>query len=129
MLTAQYVIVAHLTGQTLSDERRRLIRHYLERQQADDGGWRMHDGSDSYLFLTTLCYVALRLLGLDADVKSCSAARAWLSGRRVTHIPTWGKMWLAMCGLYGWDGIHPVPPETWMLPRRFTPAATTATRA
>jgi squalene/oxidosqualene cyclase-like protein len=31
---------------------------------------------------------------------------------------SWGKFVLAVLGLYDWDGLHPVPPELWLLPER-----------
>lgn len=27
--------------------------------------------------------------------------------------PLWGKFWLCVLGVYEWQGINPVPPETW----------------
>src|SRR6185436_3494038 len=34
----------------------------------------------------------------------------------VKHIPSWGKFWLAMLNLYGWEGVNPIQPELWILP-------------
>ena len=116
MLAAQYVIVAHITGKPLSLDRRRLLRRYFARQQNQDGGFGIHDESRSYLYVTTLSYVALRLLGVGPDEPPATAARQWLSGHPVTAIPTWGKLWLAMLNLYSYSGIHPVQPEIWLLP-------------
>lgn len=31
-------------------------------------------------------------------------------------IPSWGKFWLAVLGVYEWSGMNPVPPELWLLP-------------
>ena len=33
-------------------------------------------------------------------------------------IPTWGKFWLAMIGLYDYAAINPFPPELFLLPRQ-----------
>lgn len=27
-----------------------------------------------------------------------------------------GKFWLAVMGVYDWEGLHPIPPELWLLP-------------
>jgi Squalene-hopene cyclase N-terminal domain len=35
----------------------------------------------------------------------------------VLAIPTWGKFWLAMIGLYDYDAVNPFPPELFLLPR------------
>jgi lanosterol synthase len=117
MLTAQYVMTAQMTGQTIAEERqRRFIQHFRSWQTAD-GGWGMHAESPAYVFVTALVYVALRTMGLAADEPMCARARQWL--RRaggVLHIPTWGKAWLAMYNLYDWKGVAPVLPELWLLP-------------
>lgn len=31
-------------------------------------------------------------------------------------ITSWGKFWLAVLGVYSWDGLNPMPPEMWLLP-------------
>jgi squalene cyclase len=31
--------------------------------------------------------------------------------------PQWGKFWLAAVGAYAWEGVNPLPPELWLLPR------------
>lgn len=28
-----------------------------------------------------------------------------------TGIPTWGKVWLSILGVYEWEGVNPMPPE------------------
>jgi len=63
-------------------------------------------------FLTTLAYVALRLLGLPADDPMLAKARSWLQGQPggVKGIPTWGKFWLAILGLYEYRGLNAIPP-------------------
>ena len=33
-----------------------------------------------------------------------------------TAITSWGKFWLAVLGVYSWDGMNPTPPEMWLLP-------------
>ena len=33
--------------------------------------------------------------------------------------PSWCKFWLAVLGVYEWDGINSVPAEMWLLPRWF----------
>lgn len=33
-----------------------------------------------------------------------------------THITSWGKFWLAVLGVYSWDGQNPLSPEMWLLP-------------
>ncbi len=33
-----------------------------------------------------------------------------------TYITSWGKFWLAVLGVYSWDGMNPLTPEMWLLP-------------
>ncbi len=117
MLNSQHVIASHLTGQPISAERREKVLKYYRAWQTEDGGWGMHRESPAYVYMTALGYVALRLLGLGPDEEMPRRAREWLrSHGGVKHIPTWGKFWLAMLGLYGWEGMNPMPPEIWLLP-------------
>ena len=32
------------------------------------------------------------------------------------YITSWGKFWLAVLGVYSWDGMNPLSPEMWLLP-------------
>lgn len=34
------------------------------------------------------------------------------------HITSWGKFWLAVLGVYAWEGLNPMPPEMWLMPYR-----------
>lgn len=31
-------------------------------------------------------------------------------------ITSWGKFWLAVLGVYSWEGLNPLSPEMWLLP-------------
>lgn len=127
MLVCQYVIVCHVVGHEIPEQRRALILRSLEVQRFPDGGWGMlpvihgaegpqHDGG-SWLFHTTLAYVALRLLDVPPDDPQCAQARAWIEeAGGVYTIPTWGRIWLALLGLYPWSGTQPILPELWLLP-------------
>jgi lanosterol synthase len=119
MLLAQYVIVHRLTGQPALDEATRagMIRH-LAQSRTPEGGFGMHPESGPYVFFTTLCYVGLRLLGVAADDPLAARARAWLRAQPggVLAIPSWGKVWLSLVGLYEWEGVNPIPPELFLLP-------------
>jgi lanosterol synthase len=46
-------------------------------------------------------------------------ARCWLHEQPggVLAIPTWGKFWLALLDLYSYEGVNPLPPELFLLPR------------
>ncbi|EDM81773.1 squalene cyclase family protein [Plesiocystis pacifica SIR-1] len=80
---------------------------------------------DSWMFHTVLGYVALRLLG-DAhepgeDPQRTAAmleeSLAWIHAHGgPERAPTWGRIWLALLGLYPWDLVQPLLPELWLLP-------------
>ena len=122
MLLAQVVFVRTIVaGPGASpfspDERRKMIR-YFEATRTPEGGWGMHPASGPYVFFTALSYVALRLLGVSADEPLARDARRFLRAEpgRVLSIPTWGKLWLSILGLYEYEGVNPVPPELFLLP-------------
>ena len=118
MLTAQYVLMHHVIGKELSSDRRRLILRQFEHTQSKEGVWGLHEHSHPYLFVTTLVYVAARLLGVDRDDALVARAGRFIRAEGVLSIPSWGKFWLALLNLYKWDGLNPVLPEVWALPSR-----------
>ena len=117
MLTAQYVLLRHILGRPLEEARRRSVLRYFERSRLVHGQWGMHDHSPPNLFVTTLVYVAARLLGVERGDPLIAPAREFMQAEGVAGIPGWGKFWLALLGLYGWRGVNPVLPELWLLPR------------
>lgn len=118
MILAQAVIVRTVVGRPYRPDERAMIRRYFEVYQAADGSWGMHPESPGYVFFTTLAYVALRLLGVGTADPMLVRARRWLQAQPggVKGIPTWGKFWLAMLGLYAYEGLNSVPPELFILP-------------
>ena len=118
MLTAQYVLLRHIIEQPLDPDRRRLVLRSFEHTRLEGGAWGLHEHSPPHLFVTSLVYVAARLLGVERDDPLIAPARRFLQAEGVLHIPTWGKFWLALLNLYDWRGVNPVLPELWRLPRR-----------
>ncbi len=117
MLTAQYVLLHHIMNRPLEPGRRRRVLLCFERTRLKGGLWGMHDHSPPYLFVTTLVYVAARLLGIERDDPLIEPARLFLQEEDVLHIPSWGKFWLALLNLYDWRGVNAILPELWALPR------------
>ncbi len=119
MLTAQYAMTAHVIGLKIDPSRRAGILAHFRATRNGAGVWGLHPSDEGSLFVTTLVYVAARLLGV-------SESSEWLHGARlmfereggVQRVPTWGKVWLAMLGLYPWEGVNPILPEVWALPSR-----------
>ncbi|WVZ15640.1 hypothetical protein V8G54_013206 [Vigna mungo] len=103
----------------LRKEHQSEMRRYMLNHQNEDGGWGLHIEGHSTMFCTALNYVSLRLLGeeVDGGEGSMQKARAWILHRGgVTHIPSWGKLWLSVLGVYEWSGMKPIQPEIWLLP-------------
>lgn len=119
MLLSQYVLACRMVGRWPLPERDcgQIVRHY-QVTQCGDGSWPWHAEAPGSLFVTVLAYVALRVLGVPADDPVTGAARCWLRAcpDDVTVLPSWGRMWLAMLGLYEYQGINPLVPETVLLP-------------
>ena len=116
MLLSQWVMVQFITARTIdADRRRRILKHY-EVSRLADGSWPMHGEGHGYVYFTTLAYVALRMLGVSPEHELVAPARAWLRARGVLSVPSWGKFWLSMLGLYEYEGMNPVPPELFLLP-------------
>ena len=117
MLTAQYVLAHHIMERPLEPERRRHLLHYFKRTRLDEGAWGMHEHSPPHLFVTTLVYVALRVLGIRRDDPLIGPARQFLQSEGVLNVPSWGKFWLALLNLYDWRGVNAVLPELYSMPR------------
>ena len=118
MLTAQYVLLHHIMGQPIGPGRRRRLLRSFEQSRLDGGAWGLHEHSPPHLFVTTLVYVAARILGAGRDDPLIEPARRFLQAEGVVAIPSWGKFWLALLNLYDWRGVHAILPELWSLPRR-----------
>jgi lanosterol synthase len=119
MILSQYIIVQRTVGRSFDSETRAGMVKYFEVSRTPEGVWGLHPESGGYVFFTTLAYVAIRLLGVGADDRMVSAARRWLHAQPggVLAIPSWGKFWLALLDLYGYEGVNPVPPEMFLLPK------------
>ena len=76
-----------------------------------------HTAATPTAFGTVMNYVALRLLGMSADEGPMTEIRGLIYKMGgATTVPTWGKVWLSVLGVYEWSGVNPVPPELWSLP-------------
>ncbi|KAF3627661.1 hypothetical protein FXO37_29751 [Capsicum annuum] len=89
----------------------------------EDGGWGLHIEGHSTMLCTALSYICMRILGEGPDGgenNACARGRKWiLDHGSVTAIPSWGKTYLSILGVFEWLGINPMPPEFWILPSFF----------
>lgn len=112
-----YIGTCHVVGHEIESAVRDGMRRYLYATQNQDGGWGLHVEAPSYVFTSVLAYVALRQLGEPESTPKLVLAREWI--RRHGGPPAsaaWGKLFLAVLGLYEYRGLHPLPPELWLLP-------------
>jgi len=118
MILAQTVMVRTIVNRPYSGAETAGIVQHFQVTQRGDGSWGMHPESPGYVFFTTMAYVALRLLGLTADAPMLADARQWLHAQPggIKEIPSWGKFWLSLLGLYEREGLNPIPPEIFLLP-------------
>ncbi|MED6223392.1 Lupeol synthase, partial [Stylosanthes scabra] len=105
----------------LGPEHRKEIIRYLYNHQNKDGGWGFHIEGHSTMFGSALSYIALRILGEgpeDGEDMAMARARKWiLDHGSLLAIPSWGKFWVTVLGVYEWSGCNPIAPEFWLLPK------------
>lgn len=112
------VIVSYVTQMPFTDSEQFLMQKYVLNHQNMDGGWGLHIEGDSTMFGTVMNYVSLRLLGLSSDDKKSQKARKWiLENGGAATVPSWGKFYLSILGIYEWEGNNSLFPEMWLLPK------------
>lgn len=118
-LLPMYVALAYAAKQPPDAYRARRMSEYFFNVQRPDGSIGLHaEASAGSMFCTALSYVALRLLGNDAQGAPLSRMRAWIHANGTPlGAASWGKFTLCLLGLYDWEGLHPLPPELWLLPQ------------
>ncbi|KAH8805767.1 oxidosqualene:lanosterol cyclase-like protein [Xylogone sp. PMI_703] len=113
-----FAIAWYVTETPIPDAYATEIKNYLfARQHPEDGGWGLHIEGESTVFGTSLNYIVLRIMGVDADDEHMVKARAHLHklGGAV-NAPHWAKFLMSVLGVAKWDIVNPVPPELWLLP-------------
>lgn len=123
--TPPLLIALYISGtintQLTSEHRKEMVR-YIYNHQNEDGGWGFYIEGHSTMIGSALSYVALRILGEGPDAGNGAVARArkWiLDHGGATGIPSWGKTYLSVLGVYDWDGCNPLSPEFWLFPSIF----------
>ncbi|TYJ30100.1 hypothetical protein E1A91_A06G111500v1 [Gossypium mustelinum] len=121
-LVMSLYVIGNLNA-VLSLEHQKEIIRYIYNHQNEDGGWGLHIEGHSTMFGTALSYITLRLLGEgleDGEEMAVSKGRKWiLDHGGLVAIPSWGKFWVTVLGVYEWAGCNPMPPEFWLLPNLF----------
>lgn len=118
--TAQ-VIMLHATLQMpFPKDLAQKARNYIIRKQNPDGGWSTHFGTPSDVSVTAECYVALRLLGDNAEDSHMTKATQLIQklGGLSTANP-WTQLYLSILGVIPWQFIHKTPIEIMSIPSWF----------
>lgn len=112
------VIASYITESPFTAAEATMMCRYMLNHQNDDGGWGLHLEGASTMFGTVLQYVSLRILGMDPDEVPIVKARKWIHAHGgATGIPSWGKFYLSILGVYEWEGCNSLFPEMWLLPK------------
>ncbi|PLB50866.1 terpene synthase [Aspergillus steynii IBT 23096] len=116
-VTPMLIIAWYITQATIDEAQAIELINFIFGAQNPDGGWATYVGEDTTVMGTILVYVALRLMGLSAEHQQLiKARRCLLDMGGAVYLPGWAKFWLALLGLYKWEGTDPYPVEMWLLP-------------
>lgn len=118
-LLPMHVALCHAANRLPDGHAAERMRTYFFNVQREDGSIGLHaEATEGMMFTTALSYVALRILGAPADDARLVKMRGWIQQHgSPLGAASWGKFTLCLLGLYEWDGIHPVSPELWLLPK------------
>ncbi len=112
-----YVFTLYAVGDAPKGKLKSEIERYFRNHQNEDGGFGLDVEHSSMVFTSVVVYCALRILGVPKDDPALVRARLWfLRHGGAAASGSWGKQMLAVMGLYAYEGLHPVPPELWLLP-------------
>ena len=117
-LLPMWAALAYVTKRLPDAQRTARLITYFSNVQRPDGSIGLHaESSSGSMFTSTLCYVAMRLLGMPADDERAVRLLRWIHGNGgALGAASWGKFTLCLLGLYDWKGIVPLLPEMWLLP-------------
>jgi lanosterol synthase/protostadienol synthase len=116
-VTSGIVISTYIIGIELPPHDKDEMIRYLMNFANEEGGWGLWIRSPSTVFGTTMNYVMLRILGVPPTHPTLIKARVALHRMGSARaLPTWGKLWMCVLGVYDWDGILPLIPEPLLVP-------------
>ncbi len=119
ILESEYAVLLAFLGRC-DDPKIAQLANYIITQQNDEGGWSIYPGGPTEVSASIKAYWTLKLAGHSPDGPLMVKARACiLRHGGVTSANTFTKLYLAMLGLYPWDGCPAVPPAILLLPNWF----------
>ncbi|MCG8600795.1 MAG: hypothetical protein MI807_11680 [Verrucomicrobiales bacterium] len=119
-LLPMFVALCHVAGKEIPEKQREEMRREFQDARFPKGWIGLHREGQPCLFTTVLGYVSLRLLGESAEDSEMKQTLRWIHENGGPHgAAPWGKWILCLLGLYSWNGVNPVTPELWLLPKWF----------
>jgi squalene-hopene/tetraprenyl-beta-curcumene cyclase len=119
-IPAEYILLAHYTGDPLDRVLEAKLCAYLRRIQNPDGGWPLFYRGDTDISATVKAYYALKLSGDSIDAPHMRLARERVlerGGAAMTNVFT--RIELALFGQVPWRAVPAMPIEIMHLPRWF----------
>lgn len=94
------------------------LANFLFQKQGEDASWNIFEGGAGNLSASIEAYLALRLAGFSPEHPQLLKAQEWIvSQGGIPKARVFTKIWLALLGLYSWEGIPIIPPEIMLSPR------------
>ncbi|MCX7886861.1 MAG: squalene--hopene cyclase [Verrucomicrobiae bacterium] len=119
ILESEYLIYLHFIDR-LDPTSLRKAANYIRSKLLPGGGVAIYPGGPMEISASVKAYLALKLAGDRPDAPHMTRTRdAILAAGGITKCNTWTKIYLAMVGLYPWDGCPAIPPEMMLLPKWF----------
>lgn len=113
------IMLLHFLGHGDSPKIPALARTVLAAQLAD-GGWPIYAGGPADLSATVKAYWGLKLAGFGPNHPALVRARGRIFELGGIHqVRTYLKFYLALFGLYDWEGVPTIPPEMMLFPNWF----------
>ncbi len=120
ILESEYIIYLHFTDQ-FDPVKLQKAANYIRSKVLPQGGWSIYPGGPMELSASVKAYLILKMAGDALEAPHMARTRqAILAAGGVTKCNTFTKIYLAMIGLYPWDGCPAIPPELIMMPKWFS---------
>jgi squalene-hopene/tetraprenyl-beta-curcumene cyclase len=120
ILESEYLIYLHFIDR-LDPVSLRKAASYIRSKMLPEGGWSIYPGGPMEISATVKAYLALKMAGDSTEAPHMARTREIiLAAGGITKCNTFTKIYLAMIGLYPWDGCPAIPPELILLPKWFS---------
>lgn len=120
ILESEYLIYLHFIDR-LDAVTLRKAANYVRGKVLSDGGVAIYPGGPFEISASVKAYMILKWAGDDVNAPHMAKTRqAIRQFGGITKCNTFSKIYLAMIGLYPWDGCPAIPPELILLPKWFS---------